>query len=86
MMTYGNFYEIGKCSKYDIAAVVLSAAVHDYDHPGMNNPYLINTRHFLALRYNDRSVLENYHVASAFELMLKKDQNIFGNLEFEEYK
>ena len=86
MLTFGDFKEIGKCSKYDFAAMVLSAAIHDYDHPGTTNLYLVNTKHFLSLRYNDRSVLENYHVASAFELMLKKDQNIFANLEFEEHK
>jgi hypothetical protein len=47
---------------------------------------MINTRHFLAIRYNDKSVLENYHIASAFEIMAKKETNIFANLEFEEYK
>ena len=47
---------------------------------------MINTRHHLAVRYNDKSVLENYHVACGFELMQKKEFNIFSNLEFDEYK
>jgi mRNA deadenylase 3'-5' endonuclease subunit Ccr4 len=86
MITFGNFKEIGNLSNYDYAAMLISAAVHDYDHPGTNNPYLVNTKHYLSIRYNDRSVLENYHIASAFEMMAKKDQNIFENLDFEEYK
>ena len=82
MITTGDFKNIGHLTPYDMAAMILSAAVHDFDHPGVNNPYLINTKHFLALRYNDRSVLEHYHIASAFEIMQKKDMNIFANLDF----
>lgn len=36
----------------EIAAMLLSAAVHDYEHPGFNNMFLINTRDKHALRYN----------------------------------
>ena len=50
--------------------------------------YLVETRHELALRYNDKSVLENHHIASAFALLHSTDHqlNIFENLLPEEYK
>ena len=50
-------------------ALVLGAAAHDTGHIGRNNPFLVATMHPLALRYNDRSPLENMHAARAFELM-----------------
>jgi len=44
----------------------LAAAFHDYEHPGVNNPYLIATGDDMALKYNDISVLESHHVSAAF--------------------
>mmetsp|Transcript_101883 Transcript_101883/g.287470 ORF Transcript_101883/g.287470 Transcript_101883/m.287470 type:complete len:528 (-) Transcript_101883:95-1678(-) len=48
---------------------LVAAALHDVGHPGKNNMFLINTMDALALRYNDKSVLENMHVALAFETL-----------------
>jgi 3',5'-cyclic-nucleotide phosphodiesterase len=42
----------------DVLLLIISAAIHDYDHPGVNNAFLITTGHPLAIQYNDRSVLE----------------------------
>ena len=36
---------------------LFAAAIHDYEHPGLNNNYLVKTRSDLALIYNDASVL-----------------------------
>lgn len=38
---------------------LFAAAIHDYEHPGLNNNYLVKTRSDLALIYNDASVLGN---------------------------
>ena len=50
-------------------AVLLAAMVHDIGHLGYNNPFLVDTKHDLALRYNDQSVNEHYHACLAFQIM-----------------
>ena len=40
----------------------------------------------IALMYNDRSVLENFHLSSAFQVLRKEDCNIINNLSNDEYK
>ena len=50
-------------------AILVAAAIHDVDHPGVNNKFLITVRHGLATLYNDISVLENHHLATAFKTM-----------------
>ena len=64
----------------EIFAAVLSAAIHDVDHPGVTNQYLINTGSELALMYNDESVLENHHLAVAFKILQHESRDILKNL------
>jgi len=64
----------------EIMTAIFSAAIHDVDHPGLTNQYLINTSSELALMYNDESVLENHHLAVAFKLLQNPDCDIFVNL------
>eukprot|EP00727_Mastigamoeba_balamuthi_P009211 m51a1_g4912 hypothetical protein (237) ;mRNA; f:197064-199985 len=47
-------------------ALVLACIVHDLGHPGRTNGFLVESGSELALRYNDTSVLENYHLAAAW--------------------
>lgn len=70
----------------DIAICLLSSAAHDYDHPGYNNLFLINSSHPLALTYNDRSVLENHHSASVFKLMHEEKNNFLINASKDDKK
>ena len=59
-----------------LLACYLAAIIHDFEHRGVNNDFLIKTSDHLALLYNDSSPMENHHVASAFMLM-KEDQYAF---------
>jgi hypothetical protein len=86
-LTYCDFYNIGQISDMEAAVMVISAMVHDTDHPGVNNLYLINTRDKLALRYNDKSVLENHHIAIAFNTMLRSpDTCIYENFSNDQFR
>ena len=61
--------------KISLFAVLLSAAVHDVEHPGKTNAFHVKLRTELAVTYNDVSVLENHHLAHAFARMLDLDLN-----------
>ncbi|XP_034747464.1 cAMP-specific 3',5'-cyclic phosphodiesterase 4C-like isoform X2 [Etheostoma cragini] len=64
----------------EILAALFAAAIHDVDHPGVSNQFLINTNSELALMYNDESVLENHHLAVGFKLLHQENSDIFQNL------
>ncbi len=64
-------------------SVLISALVHDIGHPGNNNLFEVNTCSELACRYNDLSVLEQYHCHLAFELI--KKHAIFQNYTHDEF-
>nr|XP_026490797.1 high affinity cAMP-specific and IBMX-insensitive 3',5'-cyclic phosphodiesterase 8 isoform X2 [Vanessa tameamea] len=71
----------------EAAAALISAAAHDIDHPGTSSAFLCNSRHSLAILYNDVSVLESHHAALTFKLTLNDDRvNIFKNLDRDTYK
>uniref|UniRef100_A0A8C8E086 Phosphodiesterase n=1 Tax=Oryzias sinensis TaxID=183150 RepID=A0A8C8E086_9TELE len=64
----------------EIMAALFASAIHDVDHPGVTNQFLINTSSELALMYNDASVLENHHLAVGFKLLQEENCDIFENL------
>jgi len=74
---------IGPLDRY---ALLCSACCHDVGHPGVNNPFLCDSRHDLAIQYNDISPLENHHCAKLFEIVAMEQVNIFGKLTREQYQ
>ena len=65
----------------DRLATVVAALGHNVSHFGRSNAFLSETRHELALRYNDTSVLENFHASKTFEIIrASKQTNITATL------
>merc|ERR1719378_1613838 len=67
-------------------ALLIAAISHDLGHPGVNNGFLSEVGHELALQYNDRAPLENMHCAKLYGIVTTTETNIFGNLSREQYK
>jgi len=65
---------------------LIAALCHDIGHLGSNNDFLVQARHPLAIRYNDRSVLESYHSSCLFELLTLPGCDFLSLLPFPEYK
>ncbi|KAG9347669.1 hypothetical protein JZ751_005242 [Albula glossodonta] len=53
----------------DIFLGLMAAAAHDVDHPGVNQPFLIKTKHHLASLYQNTSVLESHHWRSTVGML-----------------
>ncbi|EGT53509.1 hypothetical protein CAEBREN_31468 [Caenorhabditis brenneri] len=64
----------------EVLAAIFAGAVHDVDHPGFTNQYLINSNNELAIMYNDESVLEQHHLAVAFKLLQDGNCDFLANL------
>ncbi|KAL2085187.1 hypothetical protein ACEWY4_018507 [Coilia grayii] len=69
-------------TSYDILLGLLAAATHDLDHPGVNQPFLIKTNHYLAVLYRNTSVLENHHWRSVVGLL--RETGLFSHLPAED--
>jgi hypothetical protein len=80
IITKGGLAEKCKLSKEELLAAALAAAIHDFDHPGFNNNFHTRTNAYLSTLYNDRSVLENHHVASVYEMVRTPEYNVFAPL------
>ncbi|XP_048451989.1 high affinity cAMP-specific 3',5'-cyclic phosphodiesterase 7A isoform X2 [Rhincodon typus] len=69
-------------SPWDVLLGLLAATTHDMDHPGVNQPFLIKTNHYLASLYKNTSVLENHHWRSA--VCVLQESKLFSHLAVEE--
>jgi hypothetical protein len=73
LQTLHFFLTVGKLKSkltdLEIFSALLAAIIHDYKHPGLNNSFQVNTHSSLAIRYNDRGVLENMHLSKAFSVI-----------------
>ena len=54
-------------------------------HPAYNNKFLISVKDDLALTYNDKSVLENMHIAKTYSIMRKENCNIMQDFSDEDW-
>lgn len=84
MQTANAFLSAARLQEFftdlEVLILLFSCAVHDVDHPGVNNGFLVNIKSPLAAIYNNESVLENHHIKTAFNLIAKENCDIFMNL------
>ncbi|KAJ3092118.1 hypothetical protein HK102_010543 [Quaeritorhiza haematococci] len=73
-------------TKLEIFAACVGSAVHDVDHPGLNNNFLVQTAHPLAVMYNDVSVLEFHHASKAFDIAQRPECNIFSGMPNDQFR
>jgi hypothetical protein len=66
-----------------VFSTLLSSLTHDIGHTGTNNDFHIKTISEIAEKYNNISVLEQYHCNLTFELINK--WNLFDKLTREEF-
>ena len=70
----------------ELFSVCIASAIHDLDHPGINNNFLVQLNHPIATMYNDIAVLESHHVARAFEIASLPGMNIFESMTSDQYR
>ena len=73
-------------SHLEVFACLTAALVMDLNHPGVDNSFSVLTSSPIAVRFNDQSVLENYHIVKAMELLQNSASNIFEGLTRAQYK
>ena len=60
----------GYADPITLLACYLAAIIHDFEHLGYNNDFLINSSDALAVRYNDKAPMENHHLAAGVRIWL----------------
>ena len=81
-----NAEEICQSLVLDLLGILISALGHDLGHPGLTNPFHINSSSELALTYNDASCLENYHASKLFRTIRNPETDIFERLSVQDYR
>lgn len=79
--TWSGVIERTGMTRIEVLAMIFAAAVHDLDHPGMNNDFMVRSMDRLAIRYNDAAVLESHSCALAFEYLQEEDYDVFSKLD-----
>lgn len=86
-LKYGKVKELLKLNDLDFCSTFISCMVHDYKHPGFNNAFLMMNNDPVAIRYNDTSILESYHISQTFKLLRSNENlNIFSHFNNEDYR
>jgi hypothetical protein len=90
-VTHGVYHTMHLCkaeaflNSSERFALLVSATCHDVGHPGFNNIFLVEASYDLALRYNDKSPLENMHCARLFEFLNMPRCNIVAGLSRQQF-
>ena len=70
--------------RHDVFGAFIACMIHDYEHPGFSNQFIVRAKHPLAIRYSDMSVLENHHLAAGFSILYTYPNcNIMENMAYD---
>jgi len=67
-------------------AGLLAAAVHDYEHEGVTNDFLVKTHNEKAVRYNDQRVNEEHHVAAACTTLIRPECHFVRDMPLADFR
>lgn len=88
--TVYRLMSLSRCDQWvpgvDIFALLVAAIGHDVGHQGKTNPFLVETRHELAITFNDSSPLENLHASTLFRICTQQNKNVFEKMSADDYK
>lgn len=66
-------------------SLIFAGLCHDVAHTAKTNIFEVNSLSKLAVRYHDRSVLEQHHIAQTFKILRQDETNIFKNASTEQF-
>lgn len=75
LMVHGGVMKRQGADRLSLLASYIAALIHDFEHTGVNNDFLIKTNHDLAITYNLQSPLENHHLAASTRVFLQQRHN-----------
>jgi len=67
-------------------ACLIAAAVHDFEHLGFSNDFLVKSCDKRAMMYNDQHVNENHHVAAAFAVLSRSECNFLTSFSLADWR
>lgn len=80
-LSTGRVIDALNLNQISVASVLIAAAVHDVNHPGVNGKFIITTNSPLAIEYSDHSPLEMMHLATTFTLWRDEKNNFTDGIQ-----
>lgn len=78
LMVHGGVLKSKGADRLTLLASYIAALIHDFEHSGVNNDFLIKTQDELAVTYNLQSPLENHHLAASTRIFLQRRYSFLG--------
>lgn len=79
--------EFNKLNDIELSSMIVGAACHDYEHFGLTNQFLVETKNHLATKYNDDTVLENHHSAASYAVTTSNPHlDIYKDMDSDDFK
>lgn len=69
-----------KISPHNQVGALLAAVMHDIEHTGLTNDFLIKTNHEIAQAFPTRAPMESKHIAVAIEVISNPELNVLGKM------